>query len=189
MILYSVITLVFLLMSFGIYKLLKRKKNASKRPKVSEEDLQPYLQDIDVKKEKKVRKRWLTIFCIIQFLNFLFFFLHFSIDGFTESPSNKELTFMLVFFFLFSALIVMPVFWITYHCSYKKRGTKWLMFILILTPLAGAARILSGEESQMLATVDVAILAYYWIHCLRLYKVNALRKQKTKIALKELCAT
>jgi hypothetical protein len=171
--------LVSLLIGLGTYILFKRRKK--KAPIISEEDLKPSFTDSDIQKEEKVRKQWLNLFIIritiLLFANFL--------DA-SRYEYGNEAVLNLLPSLLIGSLIILPNAGITYYCAYKKRGIDWLILAMIILPSKKLASVTIFRQDQIIQ-IDallrwsiVAVLfgidVFYWVNCLRLYKVNLSRK-------------
>jgi hypothetical protein len=192
---YIISILVLLLVSFGVYKLFKRRsKNIKIQQSLSEDDLKPFLADINLQTEEGIRRQWLVSFYVYMGGTALFtFFNFFKIDSYNQLSEliGVIFTILLGLFILFPVLT--PWFWITYHCAYKKRGTAWLMLFLISLPLGELANVAQGEWNQAMESGSFALIilmtfvgseVFFWINCLRLYKFNSKRKYQTVLALK-----
>ena len=179
--------LAIMLIAYYICKLfLKEEKKAEEQIVFVDADLKPLLKPLDLENEEKVRKSWLRAFFISTSLSTLILVLEKI-----ESP----LTPWVFFFHLFFSLLGVSIFiWITYYCAYKKRGTAWLMFQLIMSPIANLigsckALIYDSTEFGYIVTAlglipGMIVAAYYWINCLRLRRVNLARKEYEKLAQK-----
>lgn len=187
--------LVFLLIAFGLYKLLKSKsKKSESRQALSEEDLKPFLSGINLDSEEKVRKQWLVslfIFTGISALSSLI--TYFGESSFKELSEYTGIAFSILFGLFVSAVALIPLFWITYHCAYKKRGTAWIMWIMISLPLGELSDIAKGGWSQsaewdstgwIMVMTFLVVEVYFWINCLRLRRVNSEREYQKVLALK-----
>jgi hypothetical protein len=174
--------LVSLLIGLGTYILFKRrKKKASKVPIISEEDLKPYFNESALQKEEKVRKQWLNSFIIRTAIIFCGNFLEVAGHNLCNDFVRNLLCSVLI-----GSLLSLPHAWTTYHCSYKKRGTAWLLWTMIILPLVCLISIAALRYDQVITfdtplawfilTVFLGIDVYYWVNCLRMYKVNLFRK-------------
>lgn len=131
--------------------------------------------------ENSIRKIWLNSFFVIATLILIS---HLSELSNNLSEENSGPTLLIYFL---SIPITLFSFWILYHFSYKKRGTKWLMFNILVEPigiLGLCAEIIINIEAydEPLTLVILActlfIFTYFWINCIRLYRVNAVRKKQ-----------
>ncbi len=158
------------------------------------------MANIDILKEETVRKQWLISFFIYSAISALSTLISISAililirkASFTEAETT-DIASKLVDLTL-SFLVLIPWFWITYHCAYKKRGTAWLMWTLILLPAGVLINgIMRGTWNQFaegpflaksIALMSLGIAVYYWINCLRLKRVNLDREYQRVLALKE----
>ena len=192
----QVSVLVFLLVCFGLYRLFKtRSKKSTSQQKLSEEDLKPFLDVLNLDMEEKVRKQWLiSLYAITGISAFPIILTYFGGDGgFNEFSENTSPTFSIIFGLFISSLALIPWFWITYHCSYKKRGTAWLIWTMISLPLRELESIGKGEWHQVsewdslgwsMVIMSLGIKVFYWINCLQLRRVNSVREHQTILALK-----
>ncbi len=187
--------LVFLLIAFGVYKLFRRgSKNSENQQPLSEADLKPFLDGLSLDIEVKVRKQWLaSLFAFTGITALSIFFIYFGDGAFNEFSENTPLAFSLSFGLFLSSLVVVPWFWITYYCSYKKRGTVWLIWTMISLPLRELSSIGMGEWNQaadwdslswFMVITFLGIEVLYWVNCLRLLRVNSARECQTVLALK-----
>lgn len=187
--------IVFLLIAFGIYRLFKRRsKKSENQPSLSEVDLKPFLETLNLEIEEKVRKQWLISFFAFTGISALsILFTYFGGGAFNEFSKNTSPAFGVVCGLLIVSLALIPRFWIIYHYSYKKRGTAWLMWTMILLPLGELVDIGKGRWNEV-AELDclgwfifitfLGIEVFFWINCLRLRRVNADRKYQRVLALK-----
>lgn len=172
--------LSFLITCFICYWMLLRKKKVCCA--LTEEDLKPFFEKLDLEGEEKVRKHWLTIlafsslYSVILFLN----------NDWTDHTGDS-------YNFLISLLkgigMVTPGTLITYYFAYKKRGTAWLLVQLITIPIAIVIFYFTTypevTTSQLVFFVlDFFIEGYYWFCSLKLFKVNSERKHQKALAIK-----
>lgn len=170
----------FLVTGFIIYWVLLRKKKA--RVALTDDDLKPFFEKLDLAGEEKVRKRWLTIlgvsslYSVILFLN----------NDWAENAGDS-------FNFFISLLkglgMVLPGTLITYYFAFKKRGTLWLLVQLITMPIAVVIFYYSYypelTASQLAFFVfDFFIEGYYWFCSFQLFKINSARKHQKALAIK-----
>lgn len=183
---------LLLLIGFGIYKLfIKKKSNMAQHSSVSEGKLQPDLKDIEIQKEEKIRRMWL-----ISLLTYIVILMAFSIANSLPSAmvsENKENASIFIYHLITSILYPILWFWITYHCSYTKRGTAWLMWIMISTSISLLITVFTtywnqtvewDSLSRMITICVFGFDIFFWINCLRLYKVNSAREYQKVRALK-----
>jgi len=172
-----------LLIAFCIYKLLRRRsKNSGKQQSLSEGDLKPFLESLNVDLEEKVREQWLISLFAFQGISALSILLtYFRDDAFNEFSVNIGPGFSVVFGFFICSLSSIPWFWFTSHCPYKRRGTAWLMWTMILLPLGHGGWNHVAAEWE---TFGRLIGLLYWINCLPLYRVNSAREYQRVLAFK-----
>lgn len=121
----------------------------------------------------QVRRRWLYSFYIYKLTQFLGVYLTYS-DKLSISYDFPLNIFILV---LISVLIMIPGFWITYHCAYKKQGIICLFFIMIFSFLDILCHCLSVEWSSFNKVIlqfilPASIPIFYLRNCYRLYRLN-----------------
>ncbi|MBX7066772.1 MAG: hypothetical protein K1X28_06035 [Parachlamydiales bacterium] len=80
----------------------------------------------------KVRKQWLVVFLLMTVMTIVHQIIvyQFDLKLSDEIPMRKNI------FLLISCAGMLAVNYLFYHCAYKKFGTKFLMFFLILSPLS-----------------------------------------------------
>lgn len=144
------------------------------------------LKNIDMPNENSVRFQWLISFvaftavCVVA--RSLMVMTHYvALHGDTALGFAIGLSLGMG---VQSVLFLTPWFLITYHCSYKKRGTKWLMLILISQPIVALLNLVNEDWQSLefdafsfliLGMFGIGIL--FWVNCLRLYSVNLTRKR------------
>jgi hypothetical protein len=124
-------------------------------------------------KERKARKMWIWLFCFNWFCVLLFIFVQSLELGFE---------FAAPFILLFGIMA-----WSIYHCAYKKKGTKWLSFIVFVGPFLQGSQLMKRAMHEWLwwdLAIDIALFGLYWYASLRLRRVNF--EAKTKRQLVEL---
>lgn len=121
-------------------------------------------QQLTTSSESKVRKKWL-----ISFFSFFTLGAIGCIGDLVSEPMNLRTL-------IDSAHIII---WslITYHFAYNKKGTKWLMFILIVIPFQLTflyiAQFFSYSPEELLLTLLLTpFMSYFWLNCYRLRKYN-----------------
>jgi hypothetical protein len=71
--------------------------------------------------------------------------------------------------------------YITYYCSYKKCGTGWLMFNLIMIPFQMSCLYLlfflnrSAEDLLVNLFILTPLFSWFWINCFKLRKFNKMK--------------
>ena len=196
-------TLGFLLICFGFYKFLGMKmENSKKKDPLLVDDLMPYIKNIDVENEKKIRAQWLISFLSYLAISLIIEFTRCLEIRFSEFTENTVLSFNFISgSFISSICNPVILFWITYHCSYKKRGTSWLMLMLIWIPagLLLAVGTMYWNQLSLWNSLDTVlgkgwplVLAalstsiFFWFNCLRLYRANSVRKHEEELAMIEI---
>lgn len=130
----------------------------------------------------KIRKRWLvSFFVLIAFLYSLDLFVFLYGDHDDSVKSGIEM------------LVTIPIWgWITFHCSYRKRGTAWLMWILLVQPLLVIKEIVTslpedgsvGGLVYFLWAILLAVYGFFWFNCFKYRQENLLlRKFPERIVL------
>jgi hypothetical protein len=151
--------------------------------------LHKYLDDSEILHEMRIRKRWLLSFYGAISAKVLAAFFTFPDSFFSlESFSNDffiHMVFILPFFFTFSGLAACINMLLTYHYSYRRKRTFWLLFTLAAIPLMIAHDIFftTWRGAATLGYLCVDIL--YWRHCRHLYKLNIKRQLQAKELLKK----
>lgn len=172
--------LSFLITCFIIYWVLLRKKKVCCA--LTEEDLKPFFEKLDLAGEEKIRKHWLAIFAFSSIYSIILFLNNDWTDHTGES-----------FNFFISLLkglgMILPGTLITYYFAYIKRGTVWLLVQLITIPIAIVVFYFTTYPEVtpfQLAffAFDLFIEAYYWFCSLQLFKVNSARKHQKALAMK-----
>lgn len=192
---YQISALVFcLLIAFGVYKLLRRKSKNSENQQLSEADLKPFLDGLNSDIEEKIRKQWLVSLFAFTGISALSIVLTYFGDGiFNEFSENTSPAIIIVIGIFISCLALLSWFWITYHCSYKKRGTAWLMLTMITLPLRELTSIGKGQWNQVtewdsfawfMIITFLGMKVFFWINCLRLQRVNSAREYQRVLAWK-----
>ncbi len=139
--------------------------------------------------EEKVRRLWLLSFYIlITYLLMSTVIINIQYGTFTKLEPLLGTALRFFIMMMSDFLLMVPFLWITYHCSYKKRGTAWLMCIMILVPIWDLTSFWIGYWNQMIGwvlgvkmTIALVVDAFFWVNCYRLYKVNFARKHKKPI--------
>lgn len=171
----SIVSFIFVL--FVLYKIFNKEKIDNAK------DGSCHLTEYERLVEIKTRKKWLVSFVLISLISvFSVFFTIVGEEG-VESVS-KEIGLPLGI--MISTLAIIPWFWITYHCSFKKRGTAWLSWTMVMVPLRELMDLSKGGWSDIgewnalswfLVLSFLSIEAYYLFNCFQLHKVNSRRKK------------
>lgn len=186
-------SLAFFGIAFAIYKIYKwRSANAKIDQSLSDTDLKPYFDSLNLEFEEKARKQWLAIFLTLNGFIFLNSIYHiYNGDTFLKLSEKFGVIFPLIFAILCFLLIALPILWFTYYCAYKKRGTALLMFIIVTYPLElifnigynlwthAAAWDIFG---WILTGISLGLDVLLWIASIRLWKVNTARKHQKILA-------
>lgn len=192
----QIATLVIVFVIFFIYKIFKNRASSSLKNQqlLTDDELNPFLNTLNLDVEKKVRKQWLVSFFAFTGIHALSAFLAYIGDGaYSMVSENTSPALSVIFGIFISFFILIFWFWITYHCAYKKRGTAWLMWTMISIPLRELADIGKGEWKHaaewdsfgwFMVITFIGIEIFYWINCLRLRRVNAAREYQRILALK-----
>lgn len=131
---------------------------------------------------EETRKAWLITTLAQAALNVLFNFLFLLL-----TPQSSEILYISLFLFLSLLTYAVPTY-ILIHCAYKKYGTKFLTFLLVVSPLGFIAYLVDEIKGIFqLASVEMStwlilsILAFamnvitgslwYW-YSLKLRKIN-----------------
>lgn len=137
--------------------------------------------DILLKNEDKIRNHWFNSFLLINFMPVIY---EMSVSvasvGFlnTFASLSNGLSFLMTLLFI----PLSPLFWITYHCAYKKRGVMWITLVMLSLVIGFFASLifqkkeftpdLTGLYFILLATLPSAI---FWYCSYKLREVNLAR--------------
>jgi hypothetical protein len=121
---------------------------------------------------KNVRKKWLISFLTILILAAVGVIINIFIEpDFIEiSKTSAQVSIWAL---------------ITYHCSYKKYGTAWLMFNLIMIPFQISCLYLiffinhSVEDLLVNLFILTPLFSWFWIKCFKLRKCNKMKPLET----------
>jgi hypothetical protein len=123
----------------------------------------------------KERKRWLVSFWVWIAVTYIVDLL-LLLGG----DSNDQIQTLV-------EMALMPIsFWITYYCAYRKRGTAWLAWILVVIPLRILMDMVESYDVEVLKNsisliVVLGILSsqiWFWIASMKLRLANKLFKQQ-----------
>ena len=133
--------------------------------------------------EEKIRKKWLiSLFMFAAMCWMVTFGMGLDILSLSKLVlGGFGLDKFYIYFILFiSTIVLIPNFCIPYHCAYKKKGSGWLMWTMIMLPLGILKEVndlfpLDKNESLVfcLNVTWIGIIIYYWINCRILYKINS----------------
>jgi hypothetical protein len=151
-------------------------------------DISTYLKQVDEIKEEKARKRWLIIF-IINYLSSIFSAFSMWMNMSVSQPLPIKITVLSSYAISFALS-----FWITYHCAYKKRGSAYLLLLLISIPISIFFLIMSQFSnpsywSQLTNLTKISVLLnfglnmLFWISSFNLRKINLVRRYHTNALL------
>lgn len=80
-------------------------------------------------KDLRTRKNWLIVLVALSLLALIQNFAAISLG-------EPEIKFLKPFILGFASLITLTMNYLLYRCAYKKPGTKFLMYCIIVTPIA-----------------------------------------------------
>lgn len=138
-------------------------------------------------KEHKTRKTWVLSFYAYSFICWLLAIAK-SLTGSPIKDPWEKLAVTIA-----STVLVGLITWIVYHCSYKKKGTRLLSWIVFISPLlliSSAAKefpllSLKGEIDLSIwffVAFNFTVFGFYWFSSSRLRKVNFELKAKQQLA-------
>ena len=176
----------YALIGYGIYLLLRKSsKYLANRLLLPTADINLYLKEIDTSNEERVRKQWFITFVLINIFGFIYPYLSLRSSG----AFNIGISIGII------AISLIPSIWITYYCAYQKRGSAFLLCLIITFPFSIFGLIakeyfgLIMKWSPALVAVSISyitIAIFYWINCIRLRKVNLTRRfHKNALILQE----
>ncbi|GAB4232814.1 MAG: hypothetical protein Tsb0021_11590 [Chlamydiales bacterium] len=182
--LFDLIPIVFFLFTFFILYKIYRKEQIE--VVLHKQDQANKTTEAEWLREIKIRKHWLISFYLTSFLGVFSFF-----SGIIEDKNFQDLTKIeLEIALILATLIMTPLFYITYHCSFKKRGTVWLTLTIISFPFNLIKEISSINWKDIVAlntgeTFFIFLLfllmfgveMYFIVSCFQLRKINAQRKK------------
>ena len=189
-----VFLIIYGLIGYAVYKILRKlSKYLASRILLPTSDIELYLKEINTTKEEKVRRQWLISFVILNIISIIFSYL--SRAAFSPYLSGMSTVIFNAVALAISVLSVIPSILITYYCAYQKRGSAFLLYIIIILPLS-IFGLMTREYfrpsmiwSQALVIASFSQLAInivYWINCIRLRSVNLKRRFHTNaLILKE----
>lgn len=171
--------LIFLSILYGIY---------SHNPlSFTNDEIKPFIDQIDSKHEKMVRKIWLVSFLLSIVLTTVN-----TLTGLIEMTLHTSITLNTFLYPLIIALAVIPGSWMLYHCAYKKKGTAWLMLVIFIRTIVlvvsifkilGQAALL-GPLDWLFIALSFSIDVFFWGSCIELYRVNSKTEYQIVLALK-----
>jgi len=142
---------------------------------------------------KNIRKHWLFSFLGLGCISFLVYLFPLISRTNLFHPIDYNIATIAEMFgvFIWS--------WITYHCAYRKRGTGWLMWVLISAPMIVLHDILKGDNQEVIqhllyfhpvvffiTLIPLAGISWFWFNSLRLRKLNLRRKKSPSKSIKQI---
>jgi hypothetical protein len=141
--------------------------------------------------EKIVRKKWLNAFIIYVIFIPFSYAITFATAVYIDILNNKipQLS-NLILDITFIYFIFVLIFWLHYHCGYKKRGTHLLGWISIMGGLKFISQIPNTCKDiqnnfieygisnllinffHIVAVLEIVTLSYYLLQCWKLYQSN-----------------
>lgn len=188
------ISLLFGLSTVFMYRFYINHKKASKHSLHEE-----YIDGLTISLDEKIKKQWLISFYMITVISILFNPFMQMNEKLLED-SNFFSVYTTIFFWAF--LETIPWFGITYYCSYKKRGTAWLMvtaltiypLAVLLTPLFVLNELIEVNQFSWISLViPLGFQIFYWMNSLNLYRANLIYKfrsglnEESKQCILDLC--
>lgn len=121
------INLTIITCAFALYLYRRFKKSG-----LTEEDVQPYLQNLDLEKEKRTKKQWLITLISMNLISIpiVIFVLNHVFNLLGTYATMPWFAYIFIPFILIT--IVMTVCSL-YYCTYKKQGTILLSLSIMLT--------------------------------------------------------
>ncbi len=117
---------------------------------------------------EEIRKQWLISFLVrfvVMYALYLFVIINFQLSEFLEIAMHTSLVSLSAF--------------TTYHCAYRKNGTKWLLLLMVVLPIDRVWNVVQWVRDGAFSfwpmmVLFIAVEIYFWINCLKLYRVNTL---------------
>lgn len=169
-----------------ILLLRKASRYLNARLLLPDDNISLYLHKIDVKKEDKVRKLWFISFILTN----VFAVYPSYLSNLNSGKFGPALALLITF------LSLIPGIWIAYYCAYKKRGSAFLLFLIITIPLSYFFLTVNEfikplftwtNTFKLYVVFYLLTVVYYWINSIKLRKVNLTRRyHKNALALQEL---
>ena len=181
-------TLVLLWPLYLLGLVFWRYRNNKKYP-ITEEELSHYLCESERRHETKVRKQWLLSYTFLTLLLILL-----SVVAWWCSPEELRPALLLgdgvkkggLVDNMFRELLV---FLIGYYFAYRRRGTIWLSLSIMTAPIAILVILFVGWMflpmlgwGVLLFSPVLCLEIWLWVTCIRLRKVNVLRRSLIKLA-------
>ncbi len=174
-------TIIILLLNaiwiIGIYFLIRKiSKHRKQRILLPNRNLSSYLKPVDEVKEIKTRRNWLISFILFNLVSSIASSYLILIMDDINLKSKILIPLVTLFSFTISILI-------TYYCAYLKKGTAWLLWILITIPFSQlyssfmqAAKKTPYLLPNWLQILLLTFTIFYWIQSLYLRNVNLRRR-------------
>ncbi len=141
-------------------------------------------------KERKIRRTW--------FISYIVFFTFTLLDGFLAGLLKYAYTgngFLVdstvILLATVSSLLIFIPAWITYYCSYRKKGTAWLSWILFSASLRLLYDMIQDlknfyTDGPEVFTITFSSIAYsvggfYLVNCWRLRRINSEAKARSQL--------
>jgi hypothetical protein len=139
------------------------------------------------KNEQKIRRHWLiATLCIYLGLPITWFSLVFLIADMSQ-PMTASGALQLLIMLLIPSLIITLLIWAFYHCAYKKHGTRFLTFCLLVSLLISARQLYkiflmgSIDFYELVAFLVNLPLFLWWV--ITSFKLRSLNKKLQMRAL------
>jgi MFS family permease len=168
---------------------LRHRKN--KKYPISEEELRSYLNNAQIEHEARVRKQWLVSFSTLIMISIVSSMALWLVPSPVLTEPTPDAIEQPAIACVLSIGCILACSLIGYYCAYKKRGTVWLLLSIISIPtgivspfLARTEPLPSGLAEWMAFSMIAGIEMWLWANCIRLRKVNGVRKTQVKLARK-----
>ncbi len=184
-------TLLLICVIYGIIGIVtimllrKASRYLADRLLLPDDNIPLYLQKIDTVSEDNIRRLWLISFIVTNLFAAYFSFLS-NMNSIKAGPLLAS---------IITLLTLIPSVWITYYCAYYKRGSAFLLYLIISLPLSffflGMNELIK-PIFMWTAPLKISGLLYFptviffWICSIKLRKVNLTRRyHKNALALRE----
>ncbi len=129
-------------------------------------------------KEKLLRKEWLILSVILYFVFSPLLIAQLILNSAQSTPELKGLLPVLIAL-VFCAFFASLYFFILYRCAYKKPGTRYLTFLLIVTSLSILRQLVSLTLSFSILDLCISVVSLlgsvWW--CFLSYKIRELNQK------------
>lgn len=180
-----------LLLPFYLLGLVYSRRRSNKKYPISEEELRPYFGHTELQYEARVRKQWVLSYLLQIVLFFTLPLMLWWCEASDSGPFGLSATGPRPIDVLALAIREFLIFLIGYYCAYKRRGTIWLFWSIILMPRTilvllclGAALLYGFGWYFLMLTPLLGVQIWLWVNCIRLRRVNALRRSFASLARK-----